>query len=206
MLVAIHPKDPEPRIIQRALDVLRSGGVIVCPTDTVYAYVCDSAQHRGIQRIAKLKGVRPKKAELSLICHDLSQLSLYTRALPTPVFRMMKRALPGPYTFILPASNEIPKLFDANRRTVGIRVPDNAIARSLAEGLGHALASASVHDPDRLPDHTTDPERIHEQLAVQVDLVLDAGAGGTIGSTVIDATGDVPVVVRQGLGAVDELF
>lgn len=205
MLVRIHPRLPEPRIIQRAVDVLRSGGVLVCPTDTVYAFVCDCTQQRGIERIAKLKGVRTRKAELSLIGDDLGRLSTYTKAFSTPVFRMMKHALPGPYTFILPASNEIARLFASNRRTVGIRVPDHAVPRALVQGLGHALAAASVHDLDHAIDHTSDPERIHEQLALQVDMVLDAGAGGLIASTVIDATGEEPVVVRQGLGAVEGL-
>jgi tRNA threonylcarbamoyl adenosine modification protein (Sua5/YciO/YrdC/YwlC family) len=206
MLLPIHSQDPEPRKVLRALESLRAGGVVVCPTDTVYAYICDSQHGKAIERIAKLKGVKPKHADLSLICDDLSQLSRYAQAISTPAFRIMKHALPGPYTFILPASSEIPKLFKTNRRTVGIRVPGHEVPRAIARELGHALVAASVHDPDKVVDHTNDPERIHELLAMQVDLVLDGGIGGRVGSTVIDLSEDPPRVIRQGLGAVEGLL
>jgi tRNA threonylcarbamoyl adenosine modification protein (Sua5/YciO/YrdC/YwlC family) len=172
----------------------------------VYAFVCSAHQPRAIEQVAKLKGVKPSKADLSLICKDLSQLSLYARAIDTASFRIMKHALPGPYTFIVPASTEIPKLFKNNKHTVGIRVPDNTIALAIVRELGHALVVASVHDPDRVVDYTTDPERIDEHIGHQVDLVIDGGIGGLEGSTVIDLTQGAPVVLREGKGPVEGLL
>ncbi len=206
MLLSIHPKDPEPRKIRIAVEKLNAGGVIICPTDTVYAFVCSAHQPRAIEQVAKLKGAKPNKADLSLICNDLSQLSTYARALDTAAFRIMKRALPGPYTFILPASSEIPKLFKNNKRTVGIRVPNHPIPQAIVAELGHALVVASVHDPDKVVDYTTDPERIDEHLGYQVDLVIDGGIGGLEGSTVIDLSQGDPVILREGKGPVDGLI
>ncbi len=207
MIVSIHPVDPEPRKIAMVVQQLRDGGVVICPTDTVYAYVCSAHQARAIEQVARLKGNKARKADLSLICKDLSQLSLYARQVDTPSFRLMKKALPGPYTFIVPASSEIPKLFKNNKRTVGIRVPDHPIPLAIVEALGHALVVASVHDADEVVDHTTDPERIDEHLGHQVDLVIDGGIGGLVGSTVIDlTTGGEPVVVREGLGSLEGLL
>jgi tRNA threonylcarbamoyl adenosine modification protein (Sua5/YciO/YrdC/YwlC family) len=206
MLLSIHPKDPEPRKIRIAVEKLNAGGVIICPTDTVYAFVCSAHQPRAIEQVAKLKGAKPNKADLSLICNDLSQLSTYARAVDTAAFRIMKRALPGPYTFILPASSEIPKLFKNNKRTVGIRVPNHPIPQAIVAELGHALVVASVHDPDKVVDYTTDPERIDEHLGYQVDLVIDGGIGGLEGSTVIDLSQGDPVILREGKGPVDGLI
>jgi tRNA threonylcarbamoyl adenosine modification protein (Sua5/YciO/YrdC/YwlC family) len=206
MLLSIHPKDPEPRKIRQVVDKLNDGGVIICPTDTVYAFVCSAHQPRAIEEVARLKGVKPQKADLSLICKDLSQLSNYGRAVSTASFRLMKKALPGPYTFIVPAGNEIPKLFKNNKRTVGIRVPDHPIPLAIVEALGHALVVASVHDPDKVVDYTTDPERIDEHIGHQVDLVIDGGIGGLEASTVIDLTEGEPKVLREGKGAVEGLL
>ncbi|HOZ41053.1 MAG: threonylcarbamoyl-AMP synthase [Flavobacteriales bacterium] len=206
MLISIHPKDPEPRKIRIIVDKLNAGGVVICPTDTVYAFVCSAHQPRAIEQVAWLKGVKPQKADLSLICRDLSQLSTYARAVDTASFRMMKSALPGPYTFILQASSEIPKLFKNNKRTVGIRVPDHPIPQAIVAELGHALVVASVHDPDKVVDYTTDPERIDEHLGVQVDAVIDAGIGGLEGSTVIDLSTGAPQLLRQGRGTVEGLL
>lgn len=206
MLLPIHPLDPEPRNVQRVAELLLDGAVVICPTDTVHAFICSAHRPQAIERIAKLKGVRPNKAELSLICEDLSQLAGYSKPVGTPEFRLMKSVLPGPYTFILPANAEIPKLFRTNRRTVGIRVPDHAVPCAIVHALGHALVAASVHDPDRVVDYTTDPERMHELLASEVDLVIDSGAGGIEASTVIDLSGDAPVVVRQGKGPIEGLL
>ncbi|MBS1581505.1 MAG: threonylcarbamoyl-AMP synthase [Bacteroidetes bacterium] len=206
MLLAIHPKDPEPRKIKQVVDRLQDGAVVVCPTDTVYAFVCSAHQPRAIEAVAKLKRKRPERADLSLICKDLSQLSTYARAVSTPAFRTMKKALPGPYTFILPASGEIPKLFKNNKRTVGIRVPDHPIPLALVEGLDHPLVVASVHDPDDVVDYTTDPERIDEHIGFQVALVIDGGIGGLEASTVIDLTSGEPQVLRMGKGPVTDLF
>lgn len=206
MLLAIHPKDPEPRKIKSVADKLRDGGVVICPTDTVYAYVCSSHSARAIEEVARLKGVKPQRADLSLICEDLSQLSAYARSVDTAAFRIMKRALPGAYTFILNANSEIPKLFKNNKRTVGIRVPDHPIPLALVRELGHALVVASVHDPDKVVDYTTDPERIEEHLGYQVDVVIDGGIGGLEGSTVIDLTQGDPIVLREGKGPLDGLI
>lgn len=206
MLIAIHPKDPEPRKIKAVVEKLLDGGVVICPTDTVYAFVCSSQSARAIEDVARLKGVKPQKADLSLICKDLSQLSTYSKAIDTAAFRIMKKALPGPYTFIVPASNEIPKLFKNNKRTVGIRVPDHPIPQALVKELGHALVVASVHDPDKLVDYTTDPERIDEHIGYQVDMVIDGGIGGLQGSTVIDLSNGEPVVLREGKGDLDGLL
>ena len=206
MLLAIHPKNPEPRKIHDVVERLRDGAVVVCPTDTVYAFACSAHQARAMEVIARLKGMKAHKMNLSLICKDLSQLSTYARAIDTPGFRVMKKALPGPYTFIVPASSEIPRLFKNNKRTVGIRVPDHPIPLALVEELGHALVVTSVHDEDELLDHTTDPELIHERLGHQVDLVIDGGFGGLKGSTVIDLTGGEPAVLREGKGPVEGLF
>lgn len=206
MLLTIHPKDPEPRKIRTVVSVLQEGGVVICPTDTVYAYVCSCQSARAIEEVARLKGIKPHKAELSLICQDLSQLSMYAKAVDTAAFRIMKKALPGPYTFIVPASNEIPRLFKNNRRTVGIRVPNHPIPQALVRELGHALAVASVHDPDRILEHTTDPELIHDHIGHQVDIVIDAGVGGMEGSTVIDLSDGEPVVRREGVGPTGDLL
>ncbi len=206
MLLSVHPKNPETRKIAQVVERLRQGAVIVCPTDTVHAFACSSQNARAIEEVARLKGGRPNRTELSLICHDLSQLSTYARAIGTPAFRLMKRALPGPYTFILPASSEIPKLFKNNRRTVGIRVPAHPVPCAIVAGLGHALVVASVHDADPLLDHTADPETIEQRFGHQVDLVIDSGPCGPEPSTVIDLTGPEPVVLREGKGPIDDLF
>ncbi|HMW98618.1 MAG TPA: L-threonylcarbamoyladenylate synthase [Flavobacteriales bacterium] len=206
MLLSIHPKDPEPRKIQQAVDLLNSGGVLVCPTDTVYAFVCSAEQSRAIEEVARLKGVKPQKADLSLICRDLSELSNYARAVPTSAFRIMKAALPGPYTFVVPANSEIPRIFKNNKRTVGIRVPDHPVPIALVKALGHALVCASVHGMDVLLEHAPDPEAIHAQYGHAVEAVIDSGPGGLEGSTVIDLSGPEPVVLREGKGAIEELL
>ncbi len=206
MLLTIHPKDPEPRKIRTVVDKLKDGGVVVCPTDTVYAFVCSAHSARAIEEVARLKGVKPQKADLSLICEDLSQLSTYAKSVDTAAFRIMKKALPGPYTFIVQASNEIPKLFKNNKRTVGIRVPAHPIPLAIVRELGHPLVVASVHDPDKIVDYTTDPERIEEHLGYQLDLVIDGGIGGLEGSTIIDLSNGDPVVLREGKGTVEGLL
>ena len=206
MLLTIHPKDPETRKIQQAVDLLNSGGVLVCPTDTVYAFVCSAEQSRAIEEVARLKGVKPQKADLSLICRDLSELSNYARAVPTSAFRIMKAALPGPYTFVVPANSEIPRIFKNNKRTVGIRVPDQPLPIALVKALGHALVCASVHGMDVLLEHAPDPEAIHAQYGHAVEAVIDSGPGGLEGSTVIDLSGPEPVVLREGKGAIEELL
>ncbi|MBS1936725.1 MAG: threonylcarbamoyl-AMP synthase [Bacteroidetes bacterium] len=206
MLLAIHPKNPEPRKITEVVQLLNKGAVVVCPTDTVYAFACSAHQPRAMEAIARLKGTKAHKTNLSLICKDLSQLSLYARAIDTPSFRVMKKALPGPYTFIVPASSQIPNLFKNKKHTVGIRVPDHPIPIALVEALGHALVVTSVHDEDDLLEYTTDPELIEERIGRQVDVVIDGGMGGMQGSTVIDLTAGEPTVVREGKGPVEGLL
>ncbi len=206
MLLAIHPRNPEPRKVHDVVQRLNRGAVVVCPTDTVYAFACSAQHTRAIEAIARLKGTKAHKTNLSLICKDLSQLSTYARAINTPGFRVMKKALPGPYTFIVPASSEIPRLFKNNKHTVGIRVPDHPIPLALVEELGHALVVTSVHDEDELLDHATDPELIHDRVGHQVELVIDGGIGGLEGSTVIDLTGGEPSVLREGKGPVEGLL
>lgn len=206
MLLDIHPKNPEPRKIADVVQRLNDGAVIVCPTDTVYAFACSAHQPRAIEAIARLKGTKTAKTNLSLICKDLSQLSLYARAISTPSFRVMKKALPGPYTFIVPASSEIPNLFKNKKHTVGIRVPDHPIPVALVEALGHALVVTSVHDEDEILEHTTDPELIEQRIGKQVELVINGGTGGMQGSTVIDITGEEPVVLREGKGPVEGIL
>ncbi|MBK9174874.1 MAG: threonylcarbamoyl-AMP synthase [Flavobacteriales bacterium] len=206
MLLTLHPTHPEPRKLRLVVEALREGGVAICPTDTVYAYVCSSKSARAIENLARLKGARPGKAELSLICADLSQLSHYAKVVDTTAFRIMKRALPGPYTFILEATSEIPKLFKNNRRTVGIRVPDHAIPQALVRELGCPLVATSVHDPDKVVDYTTDPERIEEHIGHLVDWVIDGGAGGLEPSTVIDLSQGAPQVLRTGKGGTEGLL
>ncbi|MBS1570187.1 MAG: threonylcarbamoyl-AMP synthase [Bacteroidetes bacterium] len=206
MLLAIHPKNPEPRKITDVVQRLNRGAVVVCPTDTVYAFACSAHQARAMEVIARLKGMKANKMNLSLICKDLSQLSTYARAIDTPGFRVMKKALPGPYTFVVPASSAIPRLFKNNKHTVGIRVPDHPIPMALVEELGHALVVTSVHDDDAVLDHTTDPELIDQRIGHQVELVIDGGMGGLTGSTVIDLTAGEPVVIREGKGPVEGLL
>lgn len=198
MLIHIHPQNPQPRLIRQVADVLRKGGVIVYPTDTIYGLGCDIQHQKAVEQICRIKGVDPQKAQLSFVCHDLSHLSEYAKQLSTPVYRTLKQYLPGPYTFILGASKSVPRLLKTKKDTVGIRVPDNAIARCIVEELGNPILSASL--PGEFVEEYTDPETIHDRFHKLVDLVIDGGNGGTIPSTIIDFTDDEPVVVRQGLG------
>lgn len=203
MLVRIYPENPDERRIQQAVDVLKKGGIIVYPTDTVYSMACDMNNRRAVEKMAKIKGVKLEDANFSLICYDLSNISEYTIQFGTDIYKMMKRALPGPYTFILNANKNIPKLFQSKKQTIGIRVPDNSIARSIVLQLGNPLLSTSVHDDDEVLEYTTDPELIYERYENQVDLVIDGGYGNNEASTVIDCTGEEPEIIRQGIGEVD---
>jgi tRNA threonylcarbamoyl adenosine modification protein (Sua5/YciO/YrdC/YwlC family) len=204
-LLKIHPENPQPRLLNRVVEVLQAGGVIVYPTDTVYAFGCDLHQPKALDRVARLKGLKKEKADFSIIFYDLSHLADYTRQVDTPTYKMLKKALPGPYTFILTANNTVPKLFKNKKRTIGIRIPDNLIPRTLAEQLGHPLIASSVHDEDEILEYTTDPELILEKYGHAVDLVIDGGMGELQASTVVDATGEAPQLIRQGKGAIDWL-
>jgi tRNA threonylcarbamoyl adenosine modification protein (Sua5/YciO/YrdC/YwlC family) len=199
MLIRMHPDNPQPRLLKQVADCLRGGGVVIYPTDTIYGLGCDIAQQKAVERICRIKGVDPQKAQLSFVCFDLSQLSTYARQLPTPVYRALKSHLPGPYTFVLEASRQVPKILKSKRDTVGIRVPDNNIARSIVQELGHPVLSASL--PGEIVEEYTDPEVIHDIFENRVDMVIDGGIGGLVPSTVIDYTNIEPEVVRQGAGA-----
>jgi tRNA threonylcarbamoyl adenosine modification protein (Sua5/YciO/YrdC/YwlC family) len=206
MLVTIHPDNPQENKLDEAVRCLRSGGVIIYPTDTIYAIGCDINHQKAVERIARIKGVKMEQANFSLVCYDLSHLSSYAKQLDTSTFKLMKRALPGPFTFILPASKEVPRLFTSKKKTIGIRVPDNDIARSLVLKLGNPIVSTSVHDNDDVLEYTTDPELIHERYKDLVDMVISAGFGNNIASTIFDCTGEEPVVIRHGAGEVEGLI
>ena len=196
----MHPENPDARKIREAANLLSKGEVIIIPTDTIYAVACKLSNKKGIAKICKLLGKKPTKANLSLLCKDLSHISMYTKSFSNVVFKLMKHVLPGPYTFILDASNQIPKLFGTNKKTVGIRVPDNEIVQNLVDVLGEPLVSSSIHSEDEILDYLTDPNEIYEEWKYKVAAVLDGGAGGNVGSTVIDCTGQEPVLVREGAG------
>ncbi len=198
MLIHIHPDNPQPRLLKQVAECLRGGGIIVYPTDTIYGLGCDIAQQKAVERICQIKNINPQKAQLSFVCYDLSHLSLYAKQLPTSVYRALKSHLPGPYTFVLEASKQVPKLLKSKRDTVGIRVPDNSIARGIVQELGNPILSASL--PGEAVEDYTDPEIIHEQFEKRVDLVIDGGIGGMQPSTVIDYTGGAPEIIRQGAG------
>jgi tRNA threonylcarbamoyl adenosine modification protein (Sua5/YciO/YrdC/YwlC family) len=203
MLVVIHPDNPDPRKIKQVVDCLKDGGIIIYPTDTVYSIGCDISNTKAIERIARLKNVRADKANFSLVCYDLSHITDYSRQMSNPVFKLMKNLLPGPYTFILDAGRNIPKIFSDRKKTIGIRVPDNNIARSIVKELDRPIIATSVHDEDSILEYTTDPEQIHENFQHLVDIVIDGGTGGFEASTVLDCTGDRIEVIREGKGPVD---
>lgn len=203
MLLVIHPDNPDKRKIAEVIKVLKKGGVIIYPTDTVYSMACDLNNRKAVERMAQIKGVKLEKANFSLICHDLSNIADYTVQFGNNIYKMMKRGLPGPYTFILNANNSVPKLFKSKKKTIGIRVPDNNIARILVEELGNPLLSTSVHDDDEILEYITDPELIHEKYENRLDLVIDGGYGKNEASTIIDCTGTEPEIIREGIGGLD---
>ena len=203
MLLKIHPSHPQPRLISTVADCLANGGIIIYPTDTVYGLGCDIFHPKAIERICRIKNMDPAKANLSFVCNDLSDLSKYARSIPTPTFRFLKSHVPGPFTFILPASREVPKLLKSKRDTIGLRIPDHVITLAITHALGHPILSSSL--PGEMVEEYTDPEMIHERFGKLVDIVVDAGAGGTEYSTIVDLTGDEPVVTRQGKGIIEEI-
>jgi tRNA threonylcarbamoyl adenosine modification protein (Sua5/YciO/YrdC/YwlC family) len=202
MLLQIHPKNPQPRHIKTIVDCLNDGGIIIYPTDTVYGFGCDIFHPKAIERICRIKQIDPSKANLSFICHDLSDLSRYAKSISTPVFRLVKKYIPGPFTFILPASKEVPKILKSKKDTIGLRVPDNVIAQEFIRALGHPILSSSL--PGEMVEDYTDPENIYEIFGKQVDIVVDGGIGGMQYSTIIDLTQESPVVIRQGIGVFEE--
>ncbi len=198
MLLQLHPDNPQPRLLKQIAECLKDGGVIIYPTDTIYGLGCDIHQQKAVERICKIKNTDPQKAQLSFICRDLSHLSDYTKSIDTPLYRMLKTYLPGPYTFILPASKQVPKILKSKKETIGLRVPDNIICQQILETLDAPLLSASL--PGEMVEEYTDPEIIFEKFGDKVDFVIDGGQGGINPSTVIDCTTDDWQVIRQGLG------
>lgn len=202
--IKIYPDKPNEAAIAKVVKVLQDGGLVIYPTDTVYGLGCDITNTKALERIAKIKGVKLDKANFSFICHDLSNISDYVRQIDTATFKLLKRALPGPYTFILPGNNNLPKEFK-KKTTVGIRVPDNCIALEIVKQLGNPIVSTSIRDDDDVIEYTTDPELIFEKWQNLVDMVIDGGYGANVGSTIIDLSGDEPIVIREGKGSLDIL-
>lgn len=198
MLLHIHPDNPQPRLVKQLAECLRDGGIIIYPTDTIYGIGCDIMQPKAIEKICRIKNVDPLKAQLSFICKDLSHFSDYTKSIDTPLYRMLKNHLPGPFTFILPASKQVPKILQSKKSTIGLRVPDNNICRDLIDALGNPLLSASL--PGDMVEDYTDPEIIFENFKERVDFVIDGGIGNMTASTIVDCTTDDWVVTRQGAG------
>ena len=206
MLIKIYPENPNPKAIQQIVDVLKKGGIIIYPTDTVYGMGCDITNQKAIERICKLRGIKPEKANFSFICSDLRHISDYIKPIDTTVFRVLKKALPGPFTFIFNANNNVPKLLSSNKKTVGIRVPDNDIAREIVLQLGNPILSTSIHDDDEVIEYSTDPELIHEKYEDKVDLIVDGGYGDNEPSTVVDCTSGDFEIIRQGKGDLESMI
>ena len=200
MLLKIYPNNPNEKHLQQVVECLQDGGLIIYPTDTVYGLGCDIYQAKTIERLCQIRNIKPDKANLSFICYDLSHLSDFVKPIDNSLFRILKHALPGPFTFILNANNKVPKLMHSNKKTVGIRVPDHPIARGIVNLLGNPIVSTSIHDDDDLLEYSTDPELIYEKYKDQVDILIDAGYGELQASTVVDFTSDEPLILRQGKG------
>ncbi|TDQ15220.1 tRNA threonylcarbamoyl adenosine modification protein (Sua5/YciO/YrdC/YwlC family) [Algoriphagus boseongensis] len=204
--IRLYEENPEPRRVRQIVEILRNGGVIIYPTDTVYGMGCDITNQKAVEKICKIKGINPKKHNFSFVCADLSNISQYTRVITKPVFKMMKKGLPGPFTFILEASSQVPKILHSNKKTVGIRVPNHGVPRAIVEELGQPILSTSIHDEDEIIEYSTDPELIFEKYQNLVDVVIDGGYGSNIPSTILDCTGDEVLVIREGLGQVEEIL
>jgi len=206
MLLKVHPENPGERHLKTILECLKDGGVIIYPTDTVYGLGCDITKIRAVDRVAQIKGIRREKANFSFICQSFSQLSEFTHPIPNHIFKIMRRALPGPYTFILNANNNVPHFFQSKKKTIGIRIPDHRVPIQIVDLLGNPIMTTSIHNEDQIVDYLTDPELIHEKFQKLVDIVVDSGHSGNIPSTVIDCTGDGLVIVRQGKGKWGEII
>lgn len=202
--IKLYEENPEIDKIERIVRVLKSGGVVIYPTDTVYGIGCDFSNTKAVQRVCQIKNTKPQS--LSFICYDLSEIAQYTKGLNTPIFKVMKKALPGPFTFILNASNSVPKVLNAKKKTVGIRVPDNNIPREIVRSLGNPIITTSIHDEDEVLEYSTDPELIFEKYENLVDIVIDGGYGANVASTVVDCSHDDFEVIRQGIGDINEFL
>lgn len=203
-LFKIHPLNPEPRKIGSVINVLNRGGIIIYPTDTVYGIGCSLLNRRAIEKLCRILDIKPQKLDLSFICSSISQISEYVHRMDTPVFKLLKKSLPGPFTFIMEASSKVPRVLDINKKTVGIRMPDHAIPLSIVSQLGNPLITSSIKDDDHIKEYTTDPEEIYEDFKHTVDVVIDGGPGGNVPSTVVDVTADEVRILRQGLGNMSE--
>ncbi len=203
-LIKLYNENPNPKQIAKVVDVLKKGGLIIYPTDTVYGLGCDITNTAALEKVARYKGIKLNKANFSFICFDLSNLSDYVKQIDTPTYKVLKRALPGPYTFILKGNNNLPKAFK-KKKTVGIRIPDNNIVREIVRQLGNPIVSTSIYDEDVIIEYTTDPELIYEKWKNKVDMVIDGGYGGNQASTIIDLTSDEIEIVREGKGSIDDL-
>ena len=202
--VKVYDENPNTSVINKVVEVLKKGGIIIYPTDTVYGLGCDITNAKAVEKIARIKGIKVDKSNFSFICNDLSHLSDYVKQIDTPTYKLLKRALPGPYTFILPVSKSLPKVFK-KKKTVGIRIPNNNIVRAIVESLGNPIISTSIHDEDDVIEYTTDPELIFEKWKHLVDGVIDGGFGDNLASTIIDLTDSIPKIIREGKGATDIL-
>jgi tRNA threonylcarbamoyl adenosine modification protein (Sua5/YciO/YrdC/YwlC family) len=200
MLLKINPDNPEGRKIRQVIDTLEAGGIIIYPTDTVYGIGCDIFNHKAVERICQLRGLKPEKAMLSFMCADISQVSEFSKPINNEIFRIMKRNLPGPFTFILNSNNKVPKLFKNRKRTIGVRIPDNNIVSEIVSTLGRPILTTSLKTDDEIMEYLTDPIDIYDDYKKRVDIVIDGGVGGHEPSTVIDCTGNLPEVIREGLG------
>jgi tRNA threonylcarbamoyl adenosine modification protein (Sua5/YciO/YrdC/YwlC family) len=205
-LIKLFPENPDPRKVNRIVEVLKKGGVIIYPTDTIYGIGCDLFNRQAIDRLCRIKQIKPKSLNLSFICDDMSQISEYVKGMDTPTFKILKRALPGPYTFIMESSSKVPKILNVNKKTVGIRIPDHNIPRQIVQTLGHPIITSSIKDDDEIIEYTTDPEQIFEEFEKLVDIVIDGGYGGNIPSTVINCSSGYAEVVREGLGNAEEIL
>lgn len=204
--IRLYEENPDPKRVRHIVEVLRNGGVIIYPTDTVYGLGCDITNQKAVEKICRIKGINPKKHNFSFVCADLSNISQYTRVITKSVFKMMKKGLPGPFTFILEASSQVPKILHSNKKTVGIRVPNHGIPRAIVDELGYPILSTSIHDEDEIIEYSTDPELIYEKFQNHVDIVIDGGYGSNVPSTILDCTGEEVVIVREGLGQLEELL
>lgn len=202
--IKLYPENPERDKIDHIVSVLRDGGVIIYPTDTIYGIGCDLFHRKAVDRVCRIKGIKPKNLNLSFICYDLSDIATYVKRIDTPTFKVLKKSLPGPFTFILESNSNVPKILNVNKKTVGIRIPDNNIPRMIVDLLGNPIITSSIRNNDELIEYTTDPEIIYEDFKHQVDLVIDGGVGGNTPSTVVDCTQDELIVLREGLGDIYE--
>lgn len=204
MLIKIYEENPNPKAIEKVVEVLRNGGVIIYPTDTIYGIGCDITNHKAVERVCQIRGIKTDKANLSFICNDLTSIAQYTKPLNTATFRLLKRSLPGPFTFIFNASGQVPKLLSTKKKTVGIRVPDNNIAREIVAQLGNPIITTSIRDDDEIIEYSTDPELIYEKYGELVDIVIDGGYGENVPSTIVDCTTGEFEIIRQGKGVIEE--